>query len=233
VEVAIQIMPSRIVCLIGSSGVGKTTFTKLLLGFLPLQQTYDKIAFGVDGKILTPRLAKKFGHIGTMSQDSTLMPWLTIQQNLFLPSELNYCLNKPANQEIIKVFDSIGLSCSILKRFPHELSFGMQQRVAFARAILYVPKFLILDEVFNGLDTINADFLSNEIHKHVHRTNTTCLIVTHDIDRAIEISDEIWFFSKHHHIQKIPMPIKREKILILFKEDAFDSAEFKNNELRK
>lgn len=220
VDVSINISPKRIVCLVGRSGVGKTTFVKLLLGLLPFQNTLDKVNFHVDGKVLSPSSARRSGYIGTMSQDRTLIPWLSVKQNLVLPSRLNNHLQAPKKEAVDDALNSVGLALSTLKKLPHELSFGMQQRVAFARAIIYTPKFLFLDEIFNGLDTINADALLLETQTYVHGAETTCVLVTHDIDRALRIADELLFHDIYGHIKPVSLPTSREVVADLFTDDS-------------
>lgn len=208
---------NRISCLVGGSGVGKTTLVKVLLGIHSLSKKAGTISYHMDGSILTPTGARSSGFVGAIFQDSTLVPWLNVEKNLYLPWKLNNKLRAPSNAAITDIFESLGLSPRVLSKLPHELSFGMQQRVTFARMVLYSPKYLFLDEIFNGLDTLNADALLSETKQYVLNNEATCLLVTHDIDRALKVADVLLFQYPTGEIVNINLPTSRESVVDLLK----------------
>jgi len=218
-DVYLTILPGRVACLVGMSGVGKTTLLKVLLGLLHLQRKCDKVEFHVGREILDPTLARRRGYVGVVPQNPTLIPWLNIEKNLLLPSRLNSGLEPPARSNIEDILTRLGLFTSILNHYPHELSCGMQQRASFARTVLYSPKFLFFDELFSGLDTMNADTLVSETSSYVRRTKSTCLLVTHDIDRALCVADDLLFHSVDGCVEVVPLPVDRSTIAKRLKDE--------------
>lgn len=89
----------------------------------------------------------------------------------------------------------------------------MQSRVAIARTLLYNPKFLFLDELFTGIDTINSALIADKLKDYVGNNDVVCLSITHDIDRAVNIADNIYLLDKGQSLHQIPTPFTSEKII--------------------
>ena len=198
--------------LIGMSGTGKTTILKIILGIYT-DNINTKIEFKTDGVDSNYKQAQKLGLIGYISQTPSLIPWETINANIEIPSKLNRKLTLPSKEEVKKELNSVGLDDNILTLFPHQLSFGMQSRVAIVRTLLYKPKFLFLDELFTGIDTINSALIADKLKDYVKINDVVCLSITHDIDRAVNIADNIYLLDKGQSLYQIDIPFTSEKII--------------------
>ena len=206
--------------LLGMSGVGKTTminiFACLYRGklFGCLRYKFEKQALSVDVKEL-----RNNAKIGVLSQNPSLIPWLTIKSNLIFPSKLNGKLSPPTNNMILNFLDHSGLKKDILAKYPHEISGGMQQRVAFIRTILYEPRCLLLDEIYTGLDTLSAQKISMLLINYLENSKCVCVVVTHDIDKALELSKNLYFLSRTGTVVKLDCDINKKNILKIFSKD--------------
>ena len=126
--------------------------------------------------------------IGYVFQDYTLFPHLNVKQNI--------CFN--LEKKFSKNFESIVSLCKLkhlLKRYPHEISGGEQQRVCIARSLVREPDLILLDEPFSNLDTSIKEVISNELQNIIKKSKITTILVTHDIHDALHISDKIIVFS--------------------------------------
>ena len=175
------------VSFIGESGSGKTTFLKCLAGLESVNS--GKIVLNQrvlnDKKIfIKPHLRK----IGFIFQDYPLFPHLNILDNLKINLDSKYIRNIPYFIELT------GLN-ELQERYPHELSGGEQQRVCIARALVREPDLLLMDEPFSNLDSGIKSKIKSEIYKILKETNTTTILVTHDIKDTFDISDKILIFK--------------------------------------
>ena len=175
------------VSFIGESGSGKTTFLKCLAGLESVNS--GKIVLNQrvlnDKKIfIKPHLRK----IGFIFQDYPLFPHLNILDNLKINLDSRYSRNIPYFIELT------GLN-KLQERYPHELSGGEQQRVCIARALVREPDLLLMDEPFSNLDSGIKSKIKSEIYKILKETNTTTILVTHDIKDTFDISDKILIFK--------------------------------------
>lgn len=166
----------EITCLIGPSGAGKTTTLRILLG---LDRDYE-------GSVVPD--PSEVG-IAMVFQDPRLLPWRSVEQNvrLGLPRE-------ERAKDLDALFEPLGLT-PWRTRFPGALSLGMQRRVALARALALDPRVLVLDEPFVSLDDAAAASLRRIVVETVARSGTSVLMVTHNVDEAIEIADRLLLLS--------------------------------------
>ncbi len=169
------------VSLLGPSGCGKSTILKLLTGVLT--PTAGNIY--ADGN----EIHGVSGHFAYMPQDDLLFPWKTILQNVCLYGEIHGSLNK-AREEALKNFPIFGLS-GYENEYPAALSGGMRQRAAFLRTALCQADILLLDEPFGALDVITRSEMQDWLLAMRARLNRTVILVTHDMDEAIYLSDRI------------------------------------------
>ena len=174
----------EIMCIVGPSGVGKTTLLKCLAGLHP--STSGTIS--IDGRAISgppPEMALVF-----QDYSRSLMPWLNVRKNLVLP--LRHLRLDPAElaDRCDKALEAVGLTGAEHK-YPWQLSGGMQQRVAIARALAYRPEILIMDEPFASVDAQTRFELEDLCLKIRDDFGMTILLVTHDIDEAVYLSDRI------------------------------------------
>lgn len=174
--------------------MGKTTLLHILLGLAP-GKTKGEIAFQLNSKQILPHEARKLGHVGILTQTAPLVPWMTIHENLVLPSRLNKRLTQPTSTELQRIVSTIGLQPSVFEAYPHQLSRGMAQRVSFARTLAYKPSFLLLDEMFTGLDSASRSLLTDAVRNYSNNHSVTCLVITHDVEQALVLADEIFYLT--------------------------------------
>jgi len=169
------------VSIIGPSGCGKTTILKIILG---IETQYEgKIL--LNGEMITEPALNR----GLVFQDHRLLPWMSVYENIAfaLPSDMT---KKEKEEKVNNVIQLVGLT-EFKKVLPRQLSGGMAQRVAIARAIVNMPDVLLLDEAFGSLDDFTRAKMQIELQRIVNQSHTTTLMVTHNIDEAILLSNKI------------------------------------------
>ncbi|MBA5629046.1 ABC transporter ATP-binding protein [Moheibacter lacus] len=182
--------------IIGQSGSGKTVFLKCLTGLIT--PTSGEILF--DGRDTTKfsyeeRQALR-GEIGTVFQGSALFDSMTVLENVRFPLEMFSNLNmKEMNDRSEEVLTRVNLTPESFKKFPSEISGGMQKRVAIARAIVNKPKYLFADEPNSGLDPKTSMVIDQLLHELTVEYNTTTIINTHDMNSVMEIGETIIFLK--------------------------------------
>jgi nitrate/nitrite transport system ATP-binding protein len=177
----LQIRKGEFVTLIGHSGCGKSTLLNLAAGLLrPSEGTILLAGKHVEG----PGPDR-----GVVFQNHSLLPWLTCFENVYLAVERVFDEPKSKlRKRTHEGLDLVGLSQAEHK-YPHEISGGMKQRVGIARALAIEPKVLLLDEPFGALDALTRATLQDELMRIVEQTGATVLMVTHDVDEAVLLSD--------------------------------------------
>lgn len=180
-DLSINIDKGSFTSIIGPSGCGKSTLL-YCVGNL-LEPT--KGAVVIDGK--SPEEARKERMFGFVPQEPSLMDWKSVFQNIALPFKIMGTKN---NERIHHLIDQVGLK-GFDKNFPKDLSGGMKQRVSLARALSYRPPVLLMDEPFAALDAILREKMNEELLKIWRQTQTTIILVTHDIPEAILLSDTV------------------------------------------
>ena len=172
------------VCIIGHSGCGKTTILNVLAG---LESASGGHVFMDAREIAGPSLER-----GVVFQGHALMPWLTVRKNIAFAvrSKWPSWTAAQVDVQVEKYVALVGLTASIDKK-PSALSGGMKQRVGIARALAMAPKVLLMDEPFGALDALTRAHLQDELLKIVAKTESTVVMVTHDVDEAVLLSDRI------------------------------------------
>lgn len=183
------------VCLIGPSGCGKSTLLRLLAGL----DNPTEGAIYLDGE----KIEKPSCDRGLVFQNHTLFPWLNIYDNISFGPRVRktFKKNKSLVDEMIKLVGLTGFE----KSFPHQLSGGMCQRATLARALVGHPKVLLLDEPLGALDAFTRMNMQDELLNIQEKQRTTMIMVTHDVDESIYLSDKIVVMSSR--------PAKIEKII--------------------
>ena len=192
-DINLTVAKGEFVALIGHSGCGKSTLLNLIAG----------LTLPTDGTLLCANreIAGPGPDRGMVFQNHSLLPWLTCFENVYLAVErvfgpANKNAGAPAESKTqLKArteaaLDMVGLSHATHKR-PSEISGGMKQRVGIARALAMEPKVLLMDEPFGALDALTRAKLQDELLDIVARTQSTVVMVTHDVDEAVLLSDRI------------------------------------------
>lgn len=175
------------ICVVGSSGCGKSTFLELLAGIT--QPDSGEVFF--KGKKITGRS----GWLGYMPQDDLLFPWLSVVENVLLPVRVKNGDISSARRRIFELLPDFGLQ-EHAHHLPYQLSGGLRQRAAFLRTCMMNTELLLLDEPFASLDAITRLQLQNWLKDIVSELKLSILLVTHDIDEAINLADEIWVMKQ-------------------------------------
>ena len=185
-NISLTIPRGAFVSLIGPSGCGKSTLLKVLSGLLPPTEGSVSLA----GR--TPQQASLERRIGLVFQEATLMPWKSALENakLLMQIACKDRSDKEITERAREMLNVVGLSHAIDKR-PSQLSGGMRQRVSIARALALDPEVLMMDEPFGALDAITREEMSEFILGIWKKTGKTIVLVTHSIDEAIFLSQEV------------------------------------------
>ncbi len=187
-DVTLDIGKGEFVSFIGPSGCGKTTFLRVIADLE--QPTAGSIS--VNG--MTPEQARKTRAYGYVFQAAGLYPWRTIERNVALPLEIMGVSKSEQKQRIERVLELVNLA-GFGKKFPWQLSGGMQQRASIARALAFDADLLLMDEPFGALDEIVRDYLNEELLKLWAATEKTICFVTHSIPEAVYLSTKIVVMS--------------------------------------
>jgi NitT/TauT family transport system ATP-binding protein len=187
-DVSLEICPRELVSLIGPSGCGKSTLLRLIGDLLaPTSGTLL-----VNGK--SPRQARLAREYGIVFQQPVLYDWRTVEQNVQLPLEVMNAPKAERQARTERLLKLVGLE-EFARRYPWELSGGMQQRVSIARALSIRPSVLLMDEPFGALDEMTRERLNRELLNVWSETGTTLIFVTHSIAEAVFLSDRIVVMS--------------------------------------
>jgi len=197
------------VSIVGPSGCGKTTMLRCLSGLM--RPTRGTVLLGGEPVLGVPRdLALVF-----QDYSRSLFPWRTVARNIAFVLPRNGLSKEERQARIAESLDAVGLTGSADK-YPWQLSGGMQQRVAIARALSYRPELLLMDEPFASVDAQTRFDLEDLILKVRRELGITVVLVTHDIDEAIYLSDRIVVLSKNpsvvREVVEVPLGDAREQV---------------------
>nr|WP_193369374.1 ABC transporter ATP-binding protein [Pelagibius marinus] len=187
-EVNLTVKAGDFVSFIGPSGCGKTTLLRVIADLE--RQTAGRIS--VNG--VTPEEARLGRAYGYVFQAPALYPWRTVERNVMLPLEIMGMNAAERKDRAARYLDLVNLK-GFEKKFPWQLSGGMQQRVSIARALSFEPELLLMDEPFGALDEITRDHLNEQLLRLWERTGKTVIFVTHSIPEAVFLSSKIVVMS--------------------------------------
>jgi len=184
-DINLEVLRGEFVTLIGHSGCGKSTLLNLVAG---LTTPSSGVMLLQERELTGPGPDR-----GVVFQNHSLLPWLSCLDNVLLAVERVFSEKEGKAQlreRALAALDLVGMSHAVAKR-PHEISGGMKQRVGIARALAMEPKMLLMDEPFGALDALTRARLQDELMKIVATTGATVMMVTHDVDEAVLLSDRI------------------------------------------
>jgi NitT/TauT family transport system ATP-binding protein len=208
-DVTFDVGRGEFVCVVGPSGAGKTTLLRCLAG----------LAAPTSGEALFEGapLRRVPDQVGVVFQDysRSLYPWLTVSRNIALPLKVRGVARAARTERIGEVLAAVGLG-QAGRRYPWQLSGGMQQRVAIARALAYRPELLLMDEPFASVDAQTRFELEDLILRLHEEFSVTVVFVTHDIDEAIYLADRVVVLSQApgtvSEIADVTLPRPRDQI---------------------
>ena len=188
-DVSLDVAPSEFVSLIGPSGCGKTTLLRAIGGLT------EATSGSIELSRITPQELQRSKGIGFVSQDAALLPWRTALENVRLPLQLNADSAKSDSLATAEqTLNAVGLA-DFARYYPHQLSGGMRQRVAFARALAISPGLLLMDEPLSALDEMTREEMRYELLRLWEQQRPTVIFVTHSIPEAVVLSDRVVVLS--------------------------------------
>jgi nitrate/nitrite transport system ATP-binding protein len=213
-DINLDIAQGEFISLIGHSGCGKSTLLNLIAG---LTRPTDGVLLCAEKEITGPGPDR-----AVVFQNHSLLPWLTCHQNVYLAVERVFGASETTGQlkaRTASALNLVGLRHAMHK-LPKEISGGMKQRVGIARALAIEPKVLLLDEPFGALDSLTRAHLQDELLRIVSATNTTAIMVTHDVDEAVLLSDRIVMLTNGPaatigEILSVGLPRPRNRLALL------------------
>jgi NitT/TauT family transport system ATP-binding protein len=197
-DVSLTISNGETVAIVGPSGCGKSTLLRLIAGVeKPSSGSIERHAGS--GAFV----------VGYVFQDSSLMPWRTVRDNIKLPLEV---VGKRDPEKIDELIEMIGMK-GFEKSYPVELSGGMQRRVSIARAFVHDPSIVLLDEPLTGVDELTKEGLQGELGTMLRDLHATAMLVTHDIEEAVFLSDRILVMSPRpgRLVEEVVVNLPRER----------------------
>lgn len=181
----LEVEEGEFLSLIGPSGCGKSTLLRIIAGLIT--PTSGELKWRADAMV-------KDASIGFVFQEAVLLPWLNIQDNVRFPLDTFGAPRKESDEKAREMLELVGLK-DFGKALPKELSGGMRQRAAIARALVYRPKVVLMDEPFGALDLLTRDRMNDELLRIRQEVGATIVFVTHSIEEAAYLSDRVAVMS--------------------------------------
>lgn len=197
-QINFEMQPEEFVCILGPSGCGKSTFLRCIAGFEDF-----------DGEIAVNGIKKvkpDASRLVVFQNFEQLLPWKTVEKNVQYPLKVNNVAKQERAARSDEYLDMVGLS-QYKKYFPHQLSGGMKQRAAIARALALKPNLLLMDEPFASLDAMTRTKLQSELLQIKQREKTSIIFITHNIQEALVLGTRIIMMNREGKIQ---MDVKNE-----------------------
>jgi NitT/TauT family transport system ATP-binding protein len=193
-DISFDVHPREFVCVLGPSGSGKTTLLRILAGLIP--PTSGSFTFGHGEQ----------PSIGMVFQQSNLMPWRTVIENIKLPLEVKDAGDSEARIKAQEMIELVGLQ-GFEDSLPRDLSGGMAQRVAIARALIHDPDLLLLDEPFASLDAMTRERMWNELSRIWQARQKTVIMVTHSINESLFLADRVLVLTQRPGRVKLDLEV--------------------------
>ena len=205
-DINLEVRPAELISIVGPSGCGKTTLLKILAGIL--KRTAGEVV--MRGRSLSGPSRE----IGVVFQAPVLLPWRTVLQNVMVPVEVQKRDRAEFEARARQLIAMVGLA-GFERKYPSELSGGMQQRVGICRALVHDPSFLLMDEPFGALDAMTRDTMNEELQRIWSESRKTILLVTHSIPEAVYLADRVVVMTPRpgRIVDIIPVDLPRPRLL--------------------
>jgi NitT/TauT family transport system ATP-binding protein len=177
-----QVPEGEFLCVVGPSGCGKSTILKIISGLLPPSEGSVEV-FG-------ERVTGTYRDVGFVFQNPVLLKWRTVLDNVLFPIEILRLPRRKYVKRAQELLELVGLG-AFESSYPHQLSGGMQQRAAIARALIHDPRLLLMDEPFGALDQITREQMNIELARIWAETGKTTVLITHSIEEAVFLGDRV------------------------------------------
>ncbi|WP_370584652.1 ABC transporter ATP-binding protein [Oculatella sp. LEGE 06141] len=197
-NINLQLHPGEFICLVGASGCGKSTLLNIAAGL----ETPSAGQVLVDGQAVQGPGSDR----GMVFQGYTLYPWLTVANNIAFGLKLRKMRRNEIRERVSYYLDVVGLT-PFSKAYPKQLSGGMKQRVAIARALANEPEVLLMDEPFGALDAQTKEQMQQFLLKLWEQTHVSVMMITHDVEEAIFVSQRVYVMSRSPGRIKLEAPI--------------------------
>jgi NitT/TauT family transport system ATP-binding protein len=209
-----DIKPGEFVSVVGPSGCGKSTLMLMVAGLLPVSQGQVR----VDGKPLSGPLTD----VGIAFQDHLLLDFRTAEDNVLLQGVIRKLPMMPIRERTRELFERLGLT-NAARRYPHQLSGGMRQRVSLARALVMRPSVLLMDEPFGALDALTRVQVRRDLEQLWMTDRPTVLFITHSVEEAVGLSDRVLVMgpSPGQVVEEMRIDLPRPRPVALGEEPAF------------
>ncbi|MDQ8035957.1 MAG: ABC transporter ATP-binding protein [Pedobacter sp.] len=210
-DIALDVRPGEFVCIVGASGCGKSTLLRLIAGL--------DSNFGGDISYEGHAVKGTALERGFIFQEHRLFPWLTVEENIRLAFAATRVPAAEQKERVQEQIQRVGLE-GFEKAYPHQISGGMAQRAAIARALVNRPRLLLLDEPLGALDALTRLKLQQELQRLWQESGVTMIMVTHDIEEAVFLADRIVVLDARpgriKRIVAVDLPHPRERTHPLF-----------------
>ncbi|WP_395671470.1 ABC transporter ATP-binding protein [Phenylobacterium sp.] len=206
-DIDLGFAPGEFVSIVGRSGCGKSTLLRLIAG---LEAGYTG-EISLDGEPIRSTSLDR----GLVFQDPSLLPWMTVRENVAFALINHHDLSAAEKAERVAEHISLVGLAGFETAYPKELSGGMAQRAAIARALVSQPKVLLLDEPLGALDALTRVHLQGELQRIWQQQNATMIMVTHDVEEAVYLGDRVVIMDAHpgriRRVVDIPLPHPRDR----------------------
>ena len=202
--ISLDVAAGEVVAIVGPNGSGKSTLLRVIAGLL----APDSGSVAIDG---TPVVAAD-PRVGLVFQEPRLLPWRSTLANVAFPLEIAGINERSRHERAAALLDLVGLT-DFAAAYPRQLSGGMRQRAAIARALARDPSVLLLDEPFSALDALTRERFNAELLDVWQRTGTTIVLVTHSIAEAVFVADRVIVLSARpaHIVAEVPVALPRPR----------------------
>jgi len=181
-----DVQDGEFLVVVGPSGCGKSTLLKLIAGLLPPTQGEIR----VEGRVV----ASPHRDVGIVFQSALLLPWRRVLENVMMPVEVKGLPVEEYRKRALDLIKMVGLD-GFERKYPWQLSGGMQQRAAICRALVHDPKIVLMDEPFGALDAMTRERMNVELQRIQRETRKTVLLITHSIPEAVFLADRVLVMS--------------------------------------